>query len=382
MFSRSSTVMILVLNWNGWRDTLDCLESLYNNDYPDYQVVLIDNDSTDDSLERIREWASHSFSHCPLPYIAYDRITAERGGLKEDELRLYCELPAQIPHPLIIIQAGENLGFAGGNNVGLRYALSRDAGYVLLLNNDAQLRSPQVLTTMIEFMASHPDAGACGGRLFFPDGTLQSSYGSFPSLPRALAFLFPLYRLLPKVLLRHFKRANVIPDASISEPLAVDYPSGACMLVRNAVLTEVGLLDERFFMYAEETDWCLRMMKCGWNRYYLPQAEVVHKCAGSFTNAEPALNHYFVVSLFKYYRKNFSNLHLWIVTTGYVLRSLYSILHWTIAAHIGPEPLRLKARNQTQQWQLSLQLALATLKDLFTGNIFSDQQRHRPEEVR
>jgi hypothetical protein len=94
------------------------------------------------------------------------------------------------------------------------------------------------------------------------------------------------------------------------------------------------------------------------------------------------LNRYFIASLFKYYRKHFTNWHLWILTAGYVLRSLYSILHWTIAARIMPEPLRLAARKRAQQWQLSLQLALTTMKDLLTGSIFMDQPQHRQEEAK
>jgi GT2 family glycosyltransferase len=386
-------VIILVLNWNGWRDTLDCLESLYHNTYPDYHVVLIDNNSQDDSLERIRDWANgnkiaarnsdtNPFILRPLPYILYDRRTAEQGGLAAEEESLYEKLPAMIPHPLTIIQTGKNLGFAGGNNVGLRYARHREAEYVLLLNNDAMLRSQHVISTMIEFMETHPNAGACGGRLFYPDGSAQTSYGNFPALPRALAFLFPVYKLLPKGLFQNVKRANVVPDESIREPLPVDYPSGACFLVRNETINDVGLLDERFFMYAEETDWCLRMMKHGWGRYYVPQAEVVHKYAGSFTNSAVKMNRYFLESLFKYYRKNFTAWRLWILVTGYLLRSLYSILHGKIAACIMAKPQRLSVQDQIQYWRSALKLAATTMKDLITGNIRLEQEGDHPRQTR
>ncbi len=380
MSNYTPKVIILVLNWNGWRDTLDCLESLYRNDYPDYQVVLLDNNSTDDSLVRIQEWAAgktveeHNsgaspFTLSPLPYIVYERYTAEHGGLAEEEARLHGKLPSAIPHPLIIIRTGENLGFAGGNNVGLRYSQQRKADYILLLNNDAVLRSRHTLTTMIEFMETDQDAGACGGRLFYPDGSPQISYGNFPSLPRTLAFLFPAYKLLPKGLFSNVKRANVVPDEAIRDPLPVDYPSGACFLVRNETINDVGLLDEQFFMYTEETDWCLRMMKRGWGRYYLPTAEVVHKYAGSFIGSKMKINSYFTDSIFKYYRKNFSIHHLWIVAAGYLVRSLYSLSRWTITAYFTSESLRLPALNQAKQWRFSLKLAVTAMKDLLNGKI-------------
>jgi GT2 family glycosyltransferase len=388
----SLKVIILVLNWNGWRDTLDCLDSLYRNDYPDYQVVLIDNNSEDGSLERIKEWAkgkkiaerdseSTTFVQCPLPYIEYDRKTAELGGVYEEEKLLHENLPSGIPHPLIIIQTGNNLGFAGGNNVGLRYAGHFNAEYVLLLNNDAMLRSRHTLSTMIGFMDTHTYVGACGGRLFYPDGSAQSSYGNFPTLLRALAFLFPLYKLLPKRVMRNVRRANVVPDDSIREPLPVDYPSGACFLVRKETIDDVGLLDERFFMYAEETDWCLRMKKHEWGRYYLPRAEVIHKYAGSYSSSSVKMNRYFMDSLFKYYRKNFTIWRLWTVAAGYALRSLYSTIHWTIVAFIKNEPSSLTAQDNARYWRFYLTLATVTMKDILRGKIAREQVRCHTRET-
>ncbi len=390
MNRRTPKTYILVLNWNGWRDTLDCLESLYCNDCPDCQVVLIDNDSADDSLEKIRAWANgdaissatNPFKKSPLPFIEYDRETAEQGGLAVEEERLRANLPATVPHPLVIVRTGENLGFAGGNNVGLRYSQHHGAGYVLLLNNDASLRSRDAVTTMITFMETHPDAGACGGRLFYPDGSAQASYGNFPSLSRAIAYLFPVYKLLPERLLRSLKRSNVVPDDSISEPLPVDYPSGACFLVRQETVDDVGLLDERFFMYAEETDWCLRMMKQGWGRYYLPRAEIMHKYAGSFRQSGLKVNCYFIESLFRYYRKNFAAWRLWILVLGYLLRSSWSIVQWHIAACLMPQTLRLKARENIEQWQTSLNLAVTTIRDLITGNIGKEQEQRPGRDAR
>jgi GT2 family glycosyltransferase len=386
-------IFILVLNWNGWHDTLDCLESLYRNDYPDYQVVLIDNNSQDDSIDRIREWADGikspsrdsgtiPFADSPLPYILYDKLEAERGGIAKNEESICGKLPASISYPLVVIQTGENLGFAGGNNVGLRYARQRGAEYVLLLNNDAMLRSQHVITTMIDFMETHPLAGACGGRLFYPDGSAQTSYGNFPSLPRTLAYLFPAYKLFPKVLFRTMKRSNVVPDNSIQGPLPVDYPSGACFLVRNKTINEVGLLDEQYFMYAEETDWCLRMMKLGWERYYLPQAEITHKYAGSFKNSAIKMDRYFLDSLFKYFRKNFSTWRLWILAAGYLVRSLYSTLHWTTATYLVGKPMRHSAQEQARHWRFTLMLAVKTIKDLLTGNISNNQEMNAAEVTR
>lgn len=334
-------------------------------------------DWADGKMTEARGCAAPPFAGRALPYLEYDRDTAERGGVAGAEDGLSRRLPATVPHPLIIIRTGGNLGFAGGNNVGLRYAGKRGAEYVFLLNNDAALASRDALTHLVGFLDQNPDAGACGGRLFYPDGSAQTSYGNFPSLPRALAYLFPAYKLLPAVLFRKVKRANVVPDAAIHAPLAIDYPSGACFLVRSRTIDEVGLLDERFFMYAEETDWCLRMRERGWGRYYVPHAEVVHRYAGSFDSSAVKMNRYYLDSLFKYYRKNFTVWRLWLLVAGYFLRSLYSILRWTIAAGVLPRARRLSAQDPAGQWRQSLRFAVTTMQDLITGALSRERTNRR-----
>jgi GT2 family glycosyltransferase len=362
-------VIILVLNWNGWRDTLDCLTSLYAASYRDFQVVLIDNGSADASLSQVRTWAASWIPPAgargasvpvPLPYLEYDRNSAEAGGVPEHEARLAGKLPAGVSHPLIVIQTGENLGFAGGNNVGLRYALRRGAEYLLLLNNDARLRSPEALVHLVRFLDDTSWAGACGARLFYPDGTPQISYGNFPAPGRALAYLFPFYKLFPDALLRRFKRANVVPEGTISEPLAVDYPSGACLMVRSRAIAQVGPLDERFFMYAEETDWCLRLKRQGWGSYYVPQSEVLHKGAGSPGGGRP-LNLRFTESLLKYYAKHFSPGELRLVAAGYLVRSLYCILYWSLRVRLAPRPERGPLRDRIHYWRACRHLAAGAL---------------------
>jgi GT2 family glycosyltransferase len=138
---------ILILNWNGWRDTIECLESVLRINYPNYRVIVCDNKSTDNSYDNIKGWAHGYLSvHTtesnplrglsfppipkPVPYEEYDHLLAEKGGKPQESEKL------------ILIQNGDNLGFAGGNNVGLRYAMARaDFEYIWLLNNRAYRRA-------------------------------------------------------------------------------------------------------------------------------------------------------------------------------------------------------------------------------------------------
>lgn len=346
------TLVIVVLNWNGWQDTLACLESAFAADCPDCTVVVVDNGSTDDSLARIREWGNGD-GHARV--VLYDRELAERGGSAEEEHQAAMETR----RPLVLIRAGANLGFAGGNNIGIRYALARGAKYILLLNNDARFRSPRTLSHMRGFIERTPTAGACGGRLYYPDGTPQHSYGHFPAPLRTLAWLFPLYKLLPKHWFRRVKRSNVVPDDTTGTPLPVDWPSGACLLVRSKMIEQVGLLDERYFLYVEETDWCYRMRMHGWERFYLPQAEIIHVCGGTVRNASLSMRRYHLESMFTYFRKHFSPPLAALMAAGYLLRALFSIPCWLLTARFCRAARRTSAREQALYWQAALKLALA-----------------------
>ena len=361
-------VAILIVNWNGWKDTLQCLESVFGQELPNCRTVVIDNGSRNDSVAKIRDWATGKIcstlerAHEPVTLISYSRETAERGGSAVEEQRL----AAAGDRGLVLIETGTNLGFSGGNNVGIRYALAQGADYILLLNNDAFFRSPDTLPVMLDFMERTPRAGACGGRLFYPNGEPQQSYGNFPALPRALAYLFPLYKLLPSQLVNQLKRSNVVPDDSIREPLQVDWPSGACLMVRSQTIQDVGMLDERFFLYMEETDWCLRMKARGWDRYYLPRAEVVHTFGGSVAKTSTSMRQYHLESQFAYYRKHFALSALSVVAAGYLLRSSFSILLWKLMC-----ALDLVAKSpspEVQYWRRARRLAAASIRNSFPEN--------------
>lgn len=264
-------VYILVLNWNGWRETIECLESLFRLDYPDFRVIVCDNDSVDDSLEKIREWAEgmvpvvvpaeHPLSRLssppvpkPVSVTEYDRVTAEAGGDREENSRL------------VLIRTGANLGFAGGNNVGLRYALARgDFSFVWLLNNDTVVM-PDALTWLVRRMEERPDAGICGSLMPYyaaPDTIWTAGGGTFNH------WLAKSCSLDDRTTL-----GEASPQREIEQRM--DYVAGASMLVSRDFLHNVGLMCEDYFLYFEEPDWCFR----GRDRYTMAYAEksiVYHK---------------------------------------------------------------------------------------------------------
>jgi len=276
-------VYIIIVNWNGWRDTLECLESVFRNDYPDFQVVVCDNDSTDGSLDRIKEWAAgrlcassadgppcRSFTTPAIPkpiqFVELDRAQAEAGG--------HTRAPDV---PLALIRTGGNLGFAGGNNVGLRYALARDDfAYAWLLNNDTVI-PPDALVALVSRMQERPDAGQCGSRLLFYEAPNEvqalggASYNRWFALTRHIGA---------------FSSADRPVDISEIES-RMDYVVGASLLVSRSFLLDIGLMNEDYFLYSEEIDWATRAR----GRYdiaYAHNSVVYHKEGRSIGSSSSA----------------------------------------------------------------------------------------------
>lgn len=168
-----------------------------------------------------------------------------------------------------LIANQSNVGFTRGNNQALRLAKGR---YLCLLNPDCEVL-PGALRAMIDYLDAHPTVGAVGPRLIFPDGSPQSSRRRFPTLRTAF--------VESTILQRWFGNSRVVRDyhcADRADDLAqeVDWLVGACLMIRREALEQVGLLDEGYFMYSEELDWCYRARQAGWKIVYLPEATVVH----------------------------------------------------------------------------------------------------------
>jgi len=168
-----------------------------------------------------------------------------------------------------LIQNQRNVGFGAAHNQALRSTRFR---YALVLNSDAAPR-PGSLRTLVDFLDEHPDVAVAGPRLVYPDGSVQPSRRRFPTL----ATLF-----LESTQLQRFWSGNsalrryYLAGRSDAELQDVDWLVGACLCVRSDAIAQVGLFDERFFMYSEELDWCRRFRLAGWRVVYVPDAEVVH----------------------------------------------------------------------------------------------------------
>lgn len=194
-----------------------------------------------------------------------------------------------------LIASDKNLGFARANNVALERA---DARYLLLLNPDTEAE-PGSLERLVAFMDAHPRAGACGPLLLNSDGTLQPNGRRFPTLLREVLAVTGAWRLVP----RWYERRLVYGRADLKAESEVDQVSGACILVRRDAMAQVGPLDDRFFMFYEEVEWCRRIRDTGWEIWLVPAARVVHHWMGSVRRASKEMTAELFKSQLLYHKK-------------------------------------------------------------------------------
>lgn len=194
-----------------------------------------------------------------------------------------------------LIACRENVGFPRGNNLGLAQAVGR---HVLLLNPDTVVLD-DALSRMVAYLDTHGDVGGVGGQLLNPDGSVQSSRRRFPTLATAVFESTWFESYAPKRLLRDYYAQDLPDDASAD----VDWVVGACLMVPRRVVGVVGPLDEDYFMYSEELDWCRRIRNMGFRVVYLPEARIIHHVGKSSEQAVTARHINFQRAKLRYFRK-------------------------------------------------------------------------------
>ncbi|HEY81470.1 MAG TPA: glycosyltransferase family 2 protein [Anaerolineae bacterium] len=256
-------IAILIVSWNVRELLLGCLNALPEavGDAYSYEVILVDNASSDGTVEAVQE----AFPHV--------RIIANK----------------------------ENRGFTRGNNQALAATQAR---YLFLLNPDTQ-PLPDSIATLARYLDQHPQVGMVGPRLWYGDGRPQPSRRRFPTLLTLFTESTIIQHYLPQLpIFAHFIMADVPDDA----PQEVDWLVGAAIMVRREVYEQIGGLDEGFFMYSEELDWCHRAKDAGWRIAYHPAAEIIHYEGKSSEQARARRDIAFFTSRVRYTRKYFGPL--------------------------------------------------------------------------
>jgi GT2 family glycosyltransferase len=241
-------VAVIVLTWNQCNVTLDCLRSLHEQDYPGVQIILVDNGSTDGTPEAIRA--------------AYPELN--------------------------IIENGQNLGFAEGNNVGLRRALGGNADYIFLLNNDTAV-DRAMIGTLVETLEADRTLGITGPKMLYYDrpDTIWCAGNRID------------WQTGESIRLRADE-----PDDADETQRDVDFITACAICLRREVIEQIGLLDPRFFIYYEETDWCTRARHLGWRIRYVPRARLWHKVSATMGTTSPATEYYMTRNVMLFIWKN------------------------------------------------------------------------------
>jgi hypothetical protein len=230
-------VFILILNWNSYEDTKKCLDSLKYLDYSNYEIIVIDNGSRDGSAEKIRK--------------------------EYNEIKL--------------IKNNANLGFAEGNNVGIRYAMERNADYVYLLNNDT-IVDTAVLKELVNAAESDPKTGMAGSKIYFMDNPDVISFAG----GGINWFRGRIYHI----------GEDQKDEGQFNKAMEVDYVTGCSLLVKREVIEKVGMMNPEYFRYVEETDWCVRAHRAGYKLIYVPSSILWHKYAASTGGPSPISEYY------------------------------------------------------------------------------------------
>jgi GT2 family glycosyltransferase len=273
-------VYVILVNWNGREDTLGCIRSLLGSTYPNFRILLVDNASSDNTVEAVR------------------------GEFPELE----------------IIETGQNLGYTGGNNVGMRYAMEGGADYVFLLNNDTAIH-PEAITRLVQCAESNERIGVVGPRQYFYDHPVTiAGSGSVIDWDGATIY--------------HRRRGDVDEaDEKVrdSQPYPVDFMDGCAVLVKRDYLDKVGLLDERFHLGGfEDADWSRRGLAAGYEEWNAPSAYVWHKVSAAAGVGSPLTTYYMTRNQLLFFWTHSQGLARWSRCVRILARTVRTIGAWTL----------------------------------------------------
>jgi GT2 family glycosyltransferase len=252
-------VSIIILNWNRKKDTVECLESISNLRFSDceLEIIVVDNHSKDGSQKAVEK--------------AFKEL--EKNGFS-------CKQ----------IENKENLGFAAGNNVGMRYALDNGADYLLILNNDTEV-DKELINKLLMVAKKHPKAGAIAPKIYFAKGFEFHDRYKKSELGKVIWFAGGDIDWDNVYGTNH--GVDEVDKGQFNKTREIDFATGACMFLKSKALKEVGLFDEKFFMYLEDADLSQRLKKKGWKVLYTPKTKIWHKVAQS-SGIGSDLNDYFI----------------------------------------------------------------------------------------
>lgn len=300
-------VTIIILNWNGWEDTLECMESVFKINYSNFNIIVVDNASEDDSIEKIKDYCSgklkvessffnYDYKNKPIPIYEYDNPNSQDNiAIDKSET-----------NQLILIKNDKNYGFPGGNNTGIKFALKHlNPEYILLLNNDTVVEE-NFLDELIRKGESKEDIGILGPKIYYYDepNTIWSAGCK-----------------ISWKLSRGIQIGTGEPDkGQYDMEREVEYVSGSAFLIKTQVIEKIGLMDEKYFIYFEESDWTLRANIEGYKSLYIPKSNIWHKVSRSGGGISKPVGLYYIT------RNRWIFMKKWAKRSDYWIFIIYQLL--------------------------------------------------------
>lgn len=289
----SKKVAVLILNWNRWKDTLECLDSVFNISYPLYKIIVVDNNSSDDSVVRIKKWAQDK----NLSYKEYKE--GEGGKFSFDK-------------GVILIKNRKNYGFAKGNNIGINYILNySDADYIFLLNNDAVIKDTDIFQKMIRVIEEDSKISIVQPKLLYYQTKKINSTGLICDIFGAV-----------------YHRGRFEKDCGQYDKYKENFFAGtgaALFLKRDNLKILDEVFDEKFFAYYEDVDLSWRMRLAGFKIVYFPDSVCLHKEGKTSGGSSPYTNYLICRNRLRAIIKNYSFRNLiWILPVAILLEFLLS----------------------------------------------------------
>lgn len=301
--THSPLVIIVILNWNNAPDTLACLASVAQLAYDNYRVVVVDNGSQDDSVAQVRA--------------AYPDVT--------------------------LLTLPENLGYAAGNNAGIRWAMDEAADYVFVLNNDTLLAS-DMLANLVKVIEAHPDVGMVGPKMYCIDPK-DAIFAAGSVIDWWQGYTYHRGMFL------HDTYWQDIPSAA-----PIDFITGCGVLVRRDLIAQAGALDPSYYLNFEDIEWCVRARRHGFAVWYAPEAVMWHKVSATLGLASPANTYYMTRNALLFFGRNAPLAWRWVPLLRIVWRTLRTTLTWTV-----------RKRYHTETYYRRRQANLFALRDFFQG---------------
>ena len=309
----SPLVSVIVLNWSNWKDTVKCLDSLARSTYRDFEVIVVDNGSVDDSPSKIREYFRGDAAGSRLPNsrkpdktpVVTELTLAESEAIvisgSHDQVR-----KVNVESGLTLIVNDKNYGYAEGNNIGIRYSLAVSSpDYVLVLNNDTVV-DDGMISELVGACEAEKSIGFAGPKVYRYDPS-----GS----KRVIDFAGGRIDLLRGI--GHHIGIDEADNGQYDARTQVDFVEGSCMMVRTEMIRKIGMLDRSYFAYFEDCDWCVRGSENGYKSVYVPEAVLWHKVSSSSHGTMKT--HYLTRNRFLFERKHASLLQYLVFAFRYLL---------------------------------------------------------------